>query len=409
MASRGIIPLLLIGIGISLLQAPVGFAEGTTPVEAPQLDSEAAVLIDADSGVVLYGKNPELQMYPASITKIVTAIIAIEEANLNDIVTVSKEARNEEGTRVYLAEGEQVTLEKLVYGMLINSGNDAATAIAEHIDGSKEAFAERMNRFVEEIIGVENTRFTNPSGLPDPEMMTTAEDMAAITRYAMQNEIFRTIVSTKTMPWIGEEWETELINHNRMLWDYEGATGVKNGYTTAAGNTLVTSATRAGIDLIVVVLKAPGSKQAYADTAALLDYGFDGYYMKTLFQAGETYVSEDENATVEWKADEAIHALVPNGTDPVSAVNSEGEVVVDTPYGEQVAGSLTVSSRVDKMVPEEPKTAIEKISREESAEKGSGISGLVAASIGLLLTGAWIRKRRIIRRNRGGYRRDRFE
>lgn len=230
--------------------------------------------MDAKSGQVLYGKNEHKRMYPASITKIVTGIIALEEADPASLVTVSEEARNEEGTRVFLAEGELVTMEKLVYGLLVNSGNDAATAIAESIDGSEARFAERMNRFVEQKLELRDTHFTNPHGLPDEEHYTTAEDMAVIARYAMRNAQFRQIVATKTLPWTGEEWDSELMNHNRMLWDYEGANGVKNGYTNAAGFTLVTSAERGGHELIGVVMKTASSEEIYAYMTALLDYGF---------------------------------------------------------------------------------------------------------------------------------------
>ncbi|RUS47152.1 D-alanyl-D-alanine carboxypeptidase family protein [Cohnella sp. AR92] len=408
MASRGIIPVLVLGIGISFIQAPVIYAEGTGTEQEriPLVGSEAAVLIDADSGVVLYGKNAEQPLYPASITKIVTAIIAIEEGNLGDIVTVSKEARHEDGTRVYLAEGEQVTLEKLVYGMLINSGNDAATAIAEHMDGSKEAFAERMNRFVQENVGVTHSRFTNPSGLPDPEMVTTAEDMALIARYAMRNETFRKIVSTKSMPWNGQEWQSELVNHNKMLWNYEGANGVKNGYTTAAGNTLVTSATRAGVDLIAVVLRASGSELAYSDTAKMLDYGFADFYAKTFFHENEEYVREDESAAVKWTADKAITALVPNGTNPGSVVSQDGEVLIDTPYGEQSVGSLTETDRVEKKASEDSRTASERTGTEETGKHGNRALWLALAAAGLVLFWGWLRKRRRRRRNRSYGRRD---
>ncbi|THF79599.1 D-alanyl-D-alanine carboxypeptidase [Cohnella fermenti] len=407
--------ILSLGIGLALIRVPTGFAEEAELTALP-IDSESAILIDADSGVVLYGKNPEVSMFPASIAKIVTAIIAIEEGTLTDIVTVSKEARYEEGTRVYLAEGEQVTLEKLVYGLMVNSGNDAATAIAEHLDGSKDAFAERMNRFVREQVGVRHTTFTNPSGLPDPNMVTTAEDMALIARYAMGNETFRKVVSTQTLPWNGEEWQTELINHNRMLWDYEGATGVKNGYTTAAGNTLVTSATRDGVDLIAVVLKASGSKQAYADTTKLLDYGFGAFYSKTFLQTGETFVREDDEAIVEWKAERAVAALVPSGSDPAFEVNASGEVLIESPYGGQVAGRLVEASRSEKADPEQvavPAGEAEATASMKESGRGGEVSGLVAASVGLLMTAGWIRKRRVRRRRQsggyGGYREDRWD
>ncbi|WP_404470236.1 D-alanyl-D-alanine carboxypeptidase family protein [Sutcliffiella horikoshii] len=263
-----IIPLLIMVFGNSI----------AVQAEAPgDLFSESVILIDAKSGNTLYEKDSTRVMYPASITKIVTAIIAIEEGDLQDIVTVSKNARDQDGSRVYLLEGEKVTLKKLVQGLMINSGNDAGTAIAEHFDGSEKAFAKRMNAFVEEKVGVKNTNFTNPHGLYHPDHVTTAQDMAKIAQYAMKNETFREIVGTKEMEWIGEGWETTLFNHHRLLWDYEGTTGVKNGYVPESGHTLVTSAKRDGMDLIVVTMKAASKYYIYKDTMSLLDYGFANF------------------------------------------------------------------------------------------------------------------------------------
>lgn len=200
-------------------------------------------------------------MYPASITKILTAIIAIEGSNLNDTVTVSKKAREVDGTRVYLEEGEQVPLKKLLQGLLINSGNDAAIAIAEHVSGNVTDFSKVMNRTAKEKIGVRNSNFINPHGLFDPNHQTTAYDMAKITQYAMKNKTFREIVGTKELRWNGEGWKTTLYNHNKLLWRYEGVNGGKNGYVDESGSTLVTSAKRGSTELIAVTLKAHHQKQ----------------------------------------------------------------------------------------------------------------------------------------------------
>lgn len=241
------------------------------------LNSEAAILIDGTTGNILFEKESDRLMYPASITKIVTGIIAIEEGNLDDVVTVSEAARNIGGTRVYLLEGEQVPLLKLVQGLLINSGNDAGTAIAEYFDENEEQFADRMNQFVSDKIGVKNTTFQNPHGLFDEKHQTTAYDMAIITQYAMQNSVFRSIVGTKEMEWIGEGWETTLYNHNKLLWRYEGTTGVKNGYVRQSGITLVASVKRGNSEWIAVTLKANSSELAYSDMVSLFDYGFEHF------------------------------------------------------------------------------------------------------------------------------------
>lgn len=155
------------------------------------LESEAAIMIDSKTGAVLYEKNANKQMYPASLTKIATAIYAIEIGELDDVVTVSEKARSIEGTGVYLEEGEQVTLKKLLQGLLINSGNDAGIAIAEHLSGSVQQFSSDINIYLKIVIGVNNINFENPHGLFGPEHVTTPEDLAKITQYAIRNETFR--------------------------------------------------------------------------------------------------------------------------------------------------------------------------------------------------------------------------
>ncbi|SFB44174.1 D-alanyl-D-alanine carboxypeptidase (penicillin-binding protein 5/6) [Cohnella sp. OV330] len=322
-----------------------GYASAAVPADAsapPSAQSEAAILVEQHTGNVLYVKHGDERLYPASITKIATAIIALEQSSMSDIATVSKTARGEEGTRVYLAEGERVTMEKLLYGMMLNSGNDAATAIAEQIDGTKDKFAERMNAFMRDTIGAYDSNFVNPSGLPDPNQYTTASDMAMLARYAMDNETFRQIVSTRKLPWSGLEWTSTLENHNKMLTDYPGATGIKNGYTIAAGNTLVGSAERDGMSLIGVVLKAGSKNIAYADMAAMLDYGFANFGVRMLFAEGERYKLQDEAGDArEWIADKAIWGVYPKNASPVLKVDMSGQVVLESERGTFFAGELS--------------------------------------------------------------------
>ena len=327
--------------------APVAFAEETQPVASLSLNGESAVLIDAKTGQVLYEKNPDEQLYPASITKIATGIYAIENGNPDDIVTVSKKARYEEGTRVYLGEGEQVTLRKLEYGLLMHSGNDAATAIAEHMSGTTEQFAAELTRFVKEKTGVQHTNFTNAHGLHDPNHYTTALDMAKIARYAMQNPIFREIVGTNRLPWDGAEWKSELINHNKLIRDYEGATGIKNGFTDQAMHTLVGSAKRGDTEFIAVTMKAASSNMAYQDVTTLLDYGFENFETKQIGTAGEefTRASEKEGeAPVRFVATEDLYATVPIGTEPDVQVTPTDKLSV-------VAGPLSISYPLERLDP----------------------------------------------------------
>ncbi len=256
-------------------------AETTAGMESEELhlNSEAVILLDAESGQILYEKNSREKLPPASITKIATAIYAIEKGNINDLVTVSENARNVDGTRVYLEAGEQVPLKKLIQGLMINSGNDAGVAIAEHLSGSIDQFTNDFNEFLQLEVGVENTYFSNPHGLYEPEHLTTAEDMAKITQYALKNQTFRDIFQTSELKWDGETWDTTLINHHEMVRDkeYEGITGGKNGFVQEAGFTLVTTAERVNISLIAVTLNSMYSEQSYEDTLALLNYGFEHF------------------------------------------------------------------------------------------------------------------------------------
>jgi D-alanyl-D-alanine carboxypeptidase len=293
--------------------------------------SEAAILIDAKSGAVLFGKNETERLYPASITKIVTGIIALEQSDPSDIVTVSKTARGEDGTRIYLAEGEQKPMQDLIEGMLINSGNDAATAIAEHIDGTKEQFAQRMNEFVRQL-GLWDTNFVNPSGLPDENQYTTARDMAKIAQYAMQNEQFRQVVSTKSKPWIGQEWVSKLENHNKLLSSYEGAVGVKNGFTQAAGYTLVSAAKRGDMELIGVILKGATDAGVYKDMTKMLDYGF-AHFSSSLYMAKDekrTFVTRDTGKSMAFISDKPFWVTMKDGVSPVVAVDSNGRAYVQS-------------------------------------------------------------------------------
>jgi D-alanyl-D-alanine carboxypeptidase len=245
--------------------------------ETPTIRSETAILIDGKTGQVLYEKNSSAEMYPASITKIATALMAVKSNEMDEMVTVSENARAAEGTRVYLKEGETVPLDKLVKGMMINSGNDAAIAIAEHLSGDVKSFSNELNEFLRQEVGVQNTHFVNPNGLFDKEHLTTAKDMAKITQYAMKNEEFRSLFGMKQMTWSGEDWETTLINHHRLLLDYDFVTGGKNGYVSKSGFTLVTTASKGDQELIAVTMKATDDKIAYQDTLNLLNYGFTAF------------------------------------------------------------------------------------------------------------------------------------
>lgn len=249
----------------------------TKPVFAQSdITATAAVLMEANSGRVIYQRNPDLRLPMASTTKIMTTLVAVESDRLNEIVTVSKRASYVEGSSIYLKEGEKHSLEDLLYAIMLRSGNDAATAVAEHLGGSVENFAAIMNAKAREI-GAYDTQFVNPHGLDAEGHYTTAYDLALITAYALKNEKFAEIVSTKKKTIKGPpdvNWDRIMVNKNKMLWQFEGGDGVKTGFTKKSGRCLVSSATRNGMKLVTVVLNCG---PMWEDSSALLEYGFKNY------------------------------------------------------------------------------------------------------------------------------------
>lgn len=238
----------------------------------PELTAKAAIVMEASTGKVLYSRNAEERHYPASTTKVITLITALEYGKLDDVVTASQNAATTEGSSLWLLPGEQLKLLDMLYGIMLVSGNDATVAVAEHISGSVDSFAKLMTEKAH-AIGAVNSNFVNTSGLPDERHYTTAHDLAKIAAYGYKNPLFAQIVSTqhKIIPWAGKEHDRDLYNENRMLWLYDGANGVKTGYTDAAGRCLVSAANRDGIQLVAVVLD---SERMWDDSIKLLNYGF---------------------------------------------------------------------------------------------------------------------------------------
>ncbi len=216
----------------------------------------------------------------ASTTKIMTAIVVIEACDLDEEVTIMPEAVGIEGSSMYLKRGEALTIYELLLGMMLHSGNDAAVALALHCDGSVEAFAERMNTMAERL-GLTQSHFANPNGLDDEQNYASARDLAALAAYALENDTFREIVSTKSATAGGRS----LTNHNKLLWRVDGAIGVKTGYTRSAGRILVGAAERDGRRLVSVTINAPND---WSDHAEMLEYGFSAYTVRKVIRDGET-------------------------------------------------------------------------------------------------------------------------
>ena len=249
------------------------------PVKAEAVSARRAYVLDAVSGRELFVRNPDERSLIASTTKIMTALIVCEQCNVLDRMRIPKEAVGIEGSSMYLKEGEVLTLQELLYGLMLSSGNDAAVALAIYCGGTVEGFAELMNDKARNL-GLTGTHFENPNGLDSPGHYSTARDLAKLAAYAMKNPIFYKTVSAKSVR-IGERC---LTNHNKLLWKLEGADGVKTGFTKAAGRILVSSTTRQGRRIIGVTIDAPDD---WNDHCQLLNEGFARYQDRQIVQAGQ--------------------------------------------------------------------------------------------------------------------------
>lgn len=336
-------------------------AEGVTPCVSAQ---SAALLCTADNSFI-FEKNSTCRMPMASTTKIMTCIIALEKGDLNDTVTVSSEAVGTEGSSLYLAEGDRVTLYDLLYGLMLRSANDAAAAIACHVAGDISSFAELMNDKAT-ALGLSDTHFTNPHGLHDEAHYTTARDFALLTSYALKNDVFCKIVSTTEYTVVINDGSCKkpVVNHNKLLRIYDGANGVKTGFTKSSGRCLVSSAERNGVQLIAVTLNAPSD---WNDHALMLDYGFSKYSYVTLFEEGQ--LSRTFNVagcgSVEAINLDPLSAVIKNGSEItvkteakslIFAPVTKGEVLaVSTVYADgKEIGKVNLIATEDRFLPKEP-------------------------------------------------------
>ena len=260
------------GVAAALLAAALAF-----PCRANS--AQSAILMDAQTGRIIYEKNADRQSLIASTTKIMTALVVCEQANVLDRVRIPQEAVGIEGSSIYLKTGEILTVQDLLYGLMLHSGNDAAVALAIYCGGTVEGFAELMNDKAHRL-GMYDTHFVNPNGLDAPGHYSTPRDMAILAAYAMENPIFAKTVSTKTV----NITNRSLRNHNKLLWLLQGADGVKTGYTKAAGRILVSSCTRQGRRLIAVTMN---DRNDWEDHQNMMETGFSNYTVKQIIKKGD--------------------------------------------------------------------------------------------------------------------------
>lgn len=298
--------------------------------DGPVCYAQSAIVMEASTGTIIYEKNSHEQLYPASITKIMTSLLAVENSSLSDTVTFSHNSvfGIPAGSSIVggIDEGDQYSMEFCLYGLMLLSGNETAIAIAEHVAGSTEAFAKMMNEKAAEI-GCLNTHFANPHGLHDPNHYTSAYDMAMITKYALQNQDFKKFICTATYnfpPTSKGEIRYDNRNHHKMMeggiYEYPGCIGGKTGYTSDAGNTLVTLAERDGMTLICVVMKE-AKPDHWTDTATLLDYGFQNFQKLNISENEENFSIDNANF---FHTDSNIFG----NTNPLIEINKSGSIII---------------------------------------------------------------------------------
>lgn len=322
-------------------------------------NAKSACVINSLTGEVVFSKNENERRKMASTTKIMTAVIALEKSAEDEVVTVSGNASRQEGSSAYLKEGEQLPMQDILYGLMLNSGNDAAVAIAEHISGSEEKFAILMNEKAE-VLGLQNTHFSNASGLDAEEHYTTAYELAMIAKYAMNMPKFREIVSAKTVAvqTDGSDKVLYFKNHNKMLDRYEGANGVKTGFTKASGRCLVSSAERDGMAFTAVTLDDPAD---WNDHKEMLDYAFSEYYPKKIVKEGEVIKNAviggtkyamiaETNFVVPFKEHSGVSIeMITHIVSPLNAPINKDEKVgyIEIVYNGNVIGKVGIVSESD--------------------------------------------------------------
>ena len=321
--------ILFLAIAIILLITPT-----VVHAESPTINSKAAILVEVSTGRILYEKNSTKQLYPASTTKVMTAILVLEKCNLTDMVTVNETALGNLPSGYVTCDlqvDEEISVNDLLYALMVKSANDAAYVLAEHVGGSVDAFADMMNIKAREI-GCTGTHFVNPNGVHDDRHYSTAYDLYLITKYAMQNETFRKLVATTeyTLPATNKypnadrsfTTTNQLLNPESTAYYYKYATGVKTGYTSQAGNCIISMASRDGLDFIAVVLGGgatpSGLNARFIDSKTLFNYGYDNYTLTKVKEA-KTVVEtiEIENGTKETKN---LNVLI---NDSITVINNK--------------------------------------------------------------------------------------
>lgn len=350
---------------------------------APNVSARAAILVDCATGQVLYEKDADRRLPPASTTKIMTSILLLENTRPDDVIVADEKTALTEETSIHLKPGERISAHDVLYALLLRSANDACVAVGHHIAGSDAKFVEMMNAKAREI-GATSTTFNNPNGLPDPKHLTTARDLALIARYATQYPDFNAATRTKSYLMNSRTYKDDLRlrSKTRLLWAYDGADGVKTGWTTQAGNCLVGSATRGGWRLLTVVLNSPDTT---GETARLLNYGFGNFHRVPVIagsqRIGQVGVNGGAARSVQALAKQEVQVVVANRASATPAVQTKlrtlkAPVRVGAPVG---VAEVSLNGRVVASTPLLAAASVE-------IAKGSGLLwGLIRVFLAALI------------------------
>jgi len=358
--------------------------------DTPTVTAPTAILIDAVSGKVLYEKNADEKHYPASTTKVMTGLLAVEHGKLDDVVTVGQNpSLIEKGSsQIYLIPGEQLTMEQLLYALMLESANDAAVAIAEHISGSVPEFAKLMNKRAKEL-GATNTNFVNPNGLHDDNHYTTARDLAMIAKHAMTLEKFRSVVKEVkyTIPKTNKQDERNYItNSNKLIWKtydkfrYEYATGIKTGYTVKSKQCLVGGAKKGDVELISVVMGAEG-QNIYSDTTALFEYGFANYENTPVLKKDQIVTSVSVK-----DVEEKVNLLAAEDFSLLLSQEERDKVKTDVKTREDIEKPVTKGEALGELIVSLDGKELKRIALLSSVELGTPVK----PSFKLNLTWLWL-------------------
>lgn len=346
--------------------------------EEPKVNAISAVVVDGDTGRILWGKNENKPMAMASTTKIMTALVALENSDITKETTVSKNATLASPVKMHLSVGEKMTIEQLLYAMMLQSYNDSAVAVAEAVGGSVEKFCTMMNEKAKEI-GCSDTVFETPNGLDKGNHHSTAEDMSKIGVYALKNQKLMEIMNTRNYTFKSSKTTYSFVNKDRLLSEYEGAIGMKTGFTGKAGHCFVGAANRGNITLVSVVLASgwgiAGKSRKWIDTKALLNYGFNNYKKYSIIDGSEKMnvpIDKAEKEIVELKYDDSVDLLLSENEKANLKIENELPQNVTAPinYGDSVGvGKIYTGNTLLKTVKIISAENIEKIGVEYNIKK----------------------------------------